>query len=122
MAQRDYQGAEPAFARALALSQSISFHSGEADSHYRLGQVATALGDECVAASHLRQAVRIAAAAQEAPVLLDALCATAHLLALHPQPDAAPLVGWLLTRPDLGEQRRNELAALPFSVSTQAQP
>jgi len=120
VAQRDYPGAEPTFAHALALSQSIGFRSGEADSHYRLGQVATALGDECIAASHLRQAVRIAAAAQEAPVLLDALCATAHLLALHPLPDAAPLVAWLLTRPDLGEQRRNELAALPFSVTTGA--
>jgi predicted ATPase/DNA-binding SARP family transcriptional activator len=116
VAQGDYPGAQPAFARALALSQSISFRSGEADSHYRLGQVATALGKEEAAASHLRQAVRIAAAAQEAPVLLDALCATAHLLAQHPLLDAAPLVGWLLARPDLGEQRRKLVAALPFLV------
>jgi len=52
--------------------------------------------EEAVAANHLRQAVRIAAAAQEAPVSFDALCAVVHLLALHPQPDAAQLVGcWL---------------------------
>ncbi len=116
VAQGDYAEAEPALARALALSQSISFRSGEADSHYRLGQVATALGEEEVAARHLRQAVRIAAAAQEAPVLLDALCATAHLLARRQSPDAAPLIGWLLARPDLSGQRHDKLAALSFPV------
>lgn len=114
VAQGHYAEAEPAFARALALSQSISFRSGEADSHYRLGQVATALGEESVAASHLRQAVRIAVAAQEAPVLLDALCATAQLLTLQSSPDVAPLIGWLLARSDLGEQRHDRLAVLPF--------
>ncbi|MFN3980217.1 MAG: tetratricopeptide repeat protein, partial [Caldilinea sp.] len=116
VAQGDYAEAEPALARALALSQSINFRSGEADSHYRLGQVATALGEEEVAASHLRQAVRIAAAAQEAPVLLDALYATAHLLARRQSPDAAPLIGWLLARPDLSGQRHDKLAALSFPV------
>lgn len=115
VAQGDSLGAEPAFARALALSQSIGFRSGEADSHYRLGQTATVLGQADAAASHLRQAVRIAAAAQETPVLLDALCATARLLALQASPDVAPLIGWLLARPDVGEQRRSELAALPAS-------
>lgn len=74
--------------------------------------MATALQEEEVAASHLRQALRIAAAAQEAPVLLDALCAVVHLLALHPQPDAVLVVDWLLARPNLGEQRRNDLVAL----------
>lgn len=115
VAQGDYAEAEPAFARALVLSQLISFRSGEADSHYRLGQTATALGQVDAAASHLRQAVRIAAAAQETPVLLDALCATAHLLAHQASPNAAPLIGWLLARRDVGEQRRSELAALPAS-------
>lgn len=115
LAQGDYPGAQPAFAHALALSQSISFRSGEADSHYRLGQVASAQGETNVAASHLRQAVRIAAAAQEAPVLLDALYATAQLLARHSAADAAPLIGWLLTRPDLGEQRHNALVVLSFA-------
>jgi predicted ATPase len=111
LAQGDAHRARPYFEQALAASRTIGFHSGEADSHYRLGQVATALGERSVAADHLRQALRLAAAVQEAPLIIDALCATVALLATQPSPDSAGLMRWLLARPELDDQRRSELAA-----------
>lgn len=116
LAQKEYLRSQPAFERALALSRSISLRTGEADSHYRLGEVALAQGDEDGAARHLRQALQLAAAMQEASLILDALYVTAILLARQPSPDGALLIGWLLARPDLGEPRRHELAALTMPI------
>ena len=116
VAQGNHAAARSDFERALAASREIGLRSGEADSHFRLGQVATALGERDIAATHLRQALQIASAVQEAPLLLDALHTTALLLARHASPELARLVGWLLRQLALDEHRRRELAALPSAA------
>jgi predicted ATPase/DNA-binding SARP family transcriptional activator len=111
VAQGDWPSARPYFEQALTASRALGYLSGEADSHYRLGQVATALGESARAADHFRQALRLAAAIQEAPLILDALAAAAILLAEQPSPETASLLAWLLDQPELDAQRRGELAA-----------
>jgi len=111
VAQDDCPRARPYFEQALTASRALGFLSGEADSHYRLGQVATALGEPSRAADHFRQALRLAAAIQEAPLILDALAAAAVLLAEQPSPETAALLAWLLDQPELDAQRRRVLAA-----------
>lgn len=111
VAQDDCPRARPYFEQALTASRALGFLSGEADSHYRLGQVATALGEPSRAADHFRQALRLAAAIQEAPLILDALAAAAVLLADQPSPETAALLAWLLDQPELDAQRRRVLAA-----------
>jgi tetratricopeptide (TPR) repeat protein len=111
VAQGDCPRARPYFEQALTASRALGFLSGEADSHYRLGQVATAQGEISRAADHFRQALRLAAAIQEAPLILDALAAAAILLATQPSPETAGLLAWLLDQPELDAQRRGELVA-----------
>jgi hypothetical protein len=74
--------------------------------------VLLAQGDEGGAASHLRQALQLAAAMQESSLIFDALYAAAILLAAHPSPAAADLTGWLADRKEIDDQRRGKLIAL----------
>ena len=107
--QGHHEEARPAFQQALELSQVSGFRSGEADSHGRLGQVALATGDEAEAAEHLRLALRLAVAIQEAPLIVDVLYTVAMLLSLRQSEQAAALMRWLRGQAELDAERRGEL-------------
>lgn len=111
VAQGNHAAARSDFECALTVSREIGFLSGEADSHCRLGQVATALDEEAVAVEHLRLALRLATTTQEANLVFDVLYSIAGLLASRQTPQAGPLQSWLLAQPELDEQRQRVLVA-----------
>jgi tetratricopeptide (TPR) repeat protein len=106
--------------QAVQISQEIGDRSGEADGHYRLGQIAAAEGARDEALRQLRLALDLGYESQELPIMLDALLEIGCLLAeAGDGAEAAEVLRFLLAQPQFPERNRDRasraLAALPPS-------
>ncbi len=93
--------------RAVAVAQEIGDRSGEADGYYRLGQIASGLGERDEALRLLHIALEQAHAIHETQTTLDILLEIACLLIEAGETmQAQEILYFLLSHPQLPEQRR----------------
>ncbi|QLQ04733.1 MAG: hypothetical protein HZY76_00560 [Anaerolineae bacterium] len=93
--------------QAAQLGQEIGDRSGEAASHYRLGQIAADLREREEALRHLRLALEIGLEIGETPLVLDTLLEIGCLLAAEGERErAAEILRCLLAQPQLPERQR----------------
>jgi DNA-binding SARP family transcriptional activator len=120
----NYDQAREFCAQAVTISREIDYRSGEADGHYRLGQIALAVNDLSLAQFHQDAALELAVATQELPLMLDVLFEIAGILSRKATSrDAAVVLAWLHHQPIAADQRVQHIAALlaGYSPSERAQ-
>ncbi len=107
----------------MQVSQEIGDRSGEADGHYRLGQIAAGLGERDEALRLLRTALEQAHEIRETLLTLDILLELACLLGETGDPSQArQILRFLLAHPQLPAQRRSRAEAARAHVSNGAGP
>lgn len=118
----DHQAARQFCERAVVIAQEIGDRSGEADGHYRLGQIAAGLGQQEAALDQLHLALDLAVAANETPMILDALLEIALLVMKKDPARAGKILVCLLEQPQIAAPRLAQIhrtvAQLPRNVST----
>lgn len=108
-----YAEAQSFCQQAIRISQDIGHSSGEADGYYRLGQIALSVGDKTLALHHEYTGLKLAAAIQENPLVLDCLYEIGTIFArFGPQDEALAILNWLNERAEPGSSRQKKITAL----------